>query len=184
MILNYQHQKIWKDTYTLFSYSANSSSPSIPALIVLADIELKKGNYAQVLRIAEKLKQKNKDSSMAIFFEASVQYHLNKKEAIKLLLRIKPLLKPSSNQNSDINYRHMKVLDMLIVCYYSVGDKQKAMECINDILSSKKLSRFQRFMFQGLKADYQKNHKSAAYWFKKAMELQLDNKNVQKCKIL
>ena len=87
IILTCLYQKNWESNYILFSYASNYyPSANIGVLIVLAETELKKGNYEEALVIAEKLKQKNKDSSMAVFVEASVMFHFDKKSAIKIMV--------------------------------------------------------------------------------------------------
>ena len=116
ILLNLQYQKIWKSNYTLISYSASCSRASTAVLISLGDIELERGNYKNVLNVANQLEQKNKNSSMAAFFRASVMYRFDKKRAMKMLLKIEPAFKPQSNPNNDWNNRRRKILEMLNEC--------------------------------------------------------------------
>ena len=157
IVLNCFYQKTWKNNYTLFTHAANYTSVNVSVLIALADTELKKGNYEKALAIAEKLRQKNKDSSMAVFIEASVMYHLDKKAAIKLLLQAKPAFKQQSNPNHDWNIRYVRTLVMLIHSYYSIGEKQKTIDYIDELLLCKKLSLSTRHSMLGIKAECKKD---------------------------
>ena len=149
--INYRYQQKWKSLHSLFSYASSQVPVNSVALIALGDIELKRGNYGEVWIIAEKLK--NKDDLIALFFEASVLFRLDKKSAVKLLLNIKPLLK-NARSRGEGEFRYIAVLNMLRGYYESAGDISKAMEYNNEILSLPELDEATRVYCLRLKDRY------------------------------
>jgi hypothetical protein len=185
IILNCLYQKNWENNYSLFSHAANYPLPNISVLIALADAKLQKGNYWEVLSLVEKLKHKNNNSSMTAFFEASVMYNLDKKTAIEPLLKAKPVLKIQSAQNLDRNLRYIRIMIMLVHSYDSTGEKQKTVECINELLQYREISVFAKCSLKGLRAECKNNFKKAIYYYKKALDIDpddIDVKNkIEKC---
>ena len=177
LFFNYQYQEKWKNVHILFNYAASCVPVNSAALIGLGDIELNNGNYGEVLIIAEKLK--SKDRLIATFFEASVLFNVDRKSAVKLLLKIKPLLKDSYNFN-DYHNRYISLLGMLTIYYNSIGNTQKAIEYNNEILSQPNLCAFMRFFCRGLNEYYLKNYRKALVQFRKALALKPDDKAVLK----
>jgi protein O-mannosyl-transferase len=171
VVLNCLYQKNWKNNYSLFSHAANYPLANISVLISLADAELQKGNYWEVLSLAEKLKQKNNNSSMAAFFEASVMYNLDKKAAIKPLLKVKHVFKIQSGKNLDRNLRYIRIMIMLVHSYDSIGEKQKTVECINELLKYEEISSFAKYSLKGLKAECENNLKKAIYYYKRTLDI-------------
>ena len=179
IILNIQYQRNWSNNYRLFSHAANYTSANVAVLIVLGDNELGKGNYEEVLNIAEKLKKKNKNSSMAAFFEASVIYHFDKKSAIKLLLKAKSAFKPHANSTLDWNIRHIRVLIMLINYYYSAGNKNETIKYIDELLQCKEIKMLARYSFQGMNAECENNYEEAIFFYKKALNIDPKDKDIE-----
>ena len=174
-IYNYQYQQVWKNEHTLFSYAANIYPRSTLSLIYLANIELERKNFGKVLEIAQEINSNKKDSLLGYFYQASALYGIDKKSAIKLLLHIKPYCK----SHYIYEYYYRKAMIMLIEYYSSIGEREKTIEYINEILPSPKLDNFYRYSFQGIKAGYQEKYKDAISWFKKAQKLKPNNKDIQ-----
>ena len=160
-----------------FSHAATSTPTNSVALIGLGDIALNNGNYEMLAVIAKELKSKTKEKLIADFFDAAVLYHTDKKAAVKLLLRIKPLLENSRNFR-DYHDRYITLLGMLAIYHESIGNKQEAIEYYNEILSVPKLSNFMRLNSQGMKAYCQKNYKFANSLFIKALKIKPNDKSI------
>ena len=175
LISNYQYQKIWKNEHILYSYASDIYPTNTLSLYYLANVELNKKNYSEVLRLAEEINLKTENSLIAYFLKASVLYHLNKEKAIKLLLHIKPFCK---SRHIYKNY-YLKTLKMLIECYSSIGSKQKSIEYINELLLVQSLDEFDRVYYLGVKAYYKEDYRTALYQLKKAQKFQPNNKNIR-----
>jgi protein O-mannosyl-transferase len=185
IILNYQYQKVWENRRNIFLYASSSVPANRIALKFLADLELEQGNYVRVLKIADQLEEEDKGSLDPLYFKATVTYYLNKKKAIKQLLFIKPYYELITRKGYDTEFRYLRILNMLIDTNYFVGNIQKAIEYINELLSFKHLSKNKRYFYHGVKAYCLKEYKTAILWFNKALELEPNNKkilgNIQFC---
>jgi tetratricopeptide (TPR) repeat protein len=177
---NYQYQKIWKSEYGVFLYASKCIPTNQIVLPPLGDHELAIGNYEEVLIIAKRLEAQKNACLLAVYFKMSVAYHLGDKNAIiKKLSILKQYFKPIANETIDAKFRYLKICEMLADCYYSSGNTQKAVECINEMLQFKQLDEFGHFFCKGLKAQYQKNYRDALCWYKKAQKIKPGNKKTQ-----
>jgi hypothetical protein len=178
--LNYQYQKIWHTHYSVFYYAADSISANPVALHYLAELELYLGNYDNVVELTKQLEQKNKNSLVSLYLKATVKYYsTNKTDASKLLLYILPLYRSEAYKYHDTNSHYLKILNMLIDYSYSTGDTKKAIEYINEMLSYKRLNKFKKCFYHGIKTYYLKDYKTAISWFNKALELKPNDKKTK-----
>ena len=150
--MNYRYQKIWYTNYSVFIYAAENQPTNPLALIYLGDLELEIGNYKNVLKIANQLKLKDKGNLLAAYLKASATYHLGDRDnSLKILSNLTAYYKPLIYKNSDAKFRYLKILDMLINGYHSIGKNQESIKYINEALNYKQLSKEKRSTYLKLK---------------------------------
>ena len=147
---------------------------------MLGGIEYNIGNYPEVLRVSEMLKANQDGLLMAKYFKAKALTHLDKNQAIELLLTIEPLFKKIYINDYYNTQRYISVLGSIIDYYYSKKNKQKTVEYIDKILKINSLNGINRYIYSGVKCQMLGYYKDAIKYYKKALLIQPENENIKK----
>jgi len=174
---NIQYQKKWENISTLFYYSINKKQYNNLVLISLIDIEFCRNNYHQSIRLNKILRSKPGYDLIAEYNTAMIKNKLARKPSIEYLIEIEPKFSRKL-QFETIRDRYVVILSYIITYYDFHSNISKASEYISKMLALPKLSDFMNVTCLGLRAFYIKDFTLSIYWFKKALEIQPQDKFV------
>ena len=180
MFLNVNYQTTFRSLYNLHK----SACIYIPANYVIlqkyGDMELEKKNYQNAIKIADRLSalkkaeglykfEKESNSALPVYLKCMSYYYLgNKAESLKIFNDSKDKVTPDGLPSIS---HYGRLLSIIGNIYYIIGNKAKAIECINSILQTKLLSRYEYYYYNGVKCTYETKYKTALKFFKSALEL-------------